>query len=270
MSRGNRKSAIFADDVDRRCFVEALSDTATRYYVRVYAACLMGTHYHVVLDTPRGNLSDAMRQLNGNYSQTCNRRHQRSGHTFEARFHSIVVQRELYLRRVARYVVANPVKAGLCGSASDWPWSTYRATAGVEAAPKWLYLDWMDWAFHADSRRDACHRYCLYVDTASEEESTVDLDATVLGTNEFQSAAKLLSDLERLDRRLPVAATVLPPPDLDTVFAALSSGGGECGEFIYNAHVTYGYRLAEIAMYLRVNPSTVTKAFHRIARGRRR
>ena len=159
MSRGNRKSAVFTTDDDRRCFMNALGETALTYHVRVYAACLMGTHYHIVLDTPRGNLSATMRQLNGEYSQDSNRRHERTGHTFEARFHSIVVERERYLRRVARYVVLNPVKGGLCADAASWPWTTYRATAGLEPCPPWLYIDWLEWAFKADSRSEAQERY---------------------------------------------------------------------------------------------------------------
>ena len=80
----------------------------------------MGTHYHTLLDTPRGNLSDFMRTLNTGYSKAFDRRHERVGHTFEQRFRSIVVQREKYLRRVARYIALNPVKARLCPDAADW------------------------------------------------------------------------------------------------------------------------------------------------------
>ncbi len=114
MSRGNRKSAIFTTDDDRRRFMNVLGEVAQTYHVRVYAALLMDTHYHLILDTPRGNLSAMMRQLNGVYAQDNNRCYALTGHTFEARFHSIVVQRERYLRMVARYVVLNPVKAQLC------------------------------------------------------------------------------------------------------------------------------------------------------------
>ena len=102
--------------------------------LRVYACCLMDTHYHLLLDTPRGNLSAFVRALNGQYSTSFNRRHGRVGHTFQQRFKSIVIQREKYLRRVARYIGLNPVKAQLCGDAADWPWSTHRATAGLEDA----------------------------------------------------------------------------------------------------------------------------------------
>ena len=114
MSRGNRKSMIVEDDDDRSTFMRTFREAARDCHVRVYACCLMGTHYHTLLDTPRGNLSEFMRTLNTGHSKAFNRRHERVGHTFEQRFESIVVQREKYLRRVARYIALNPVKARLC------------------------------------------------------------------------------------------------------------------------------------------------------------
>ena len=119
-------------------------------------ACLMGNHYHVVGDTPRGNLSDVMRFLNGCYARASNRRHGRTGHLFEGRFRSLVIQRESYLKRVVRYVVLNPVRAHLVTDAAAWPWSTYCATAGLQAPPDWLSVDWLDWAFAAGTRAEAC------------------------------------------------------------------------------------------------------------------
>ncbi len=163
MSRGNRKSMIVDDDDDRRMFMNTFSEAASDYQVRIYACCLMGTHYHALLDTPRVNLSEFIRTLNTEYSKGFNRRHERVGHTFEQRFESVVVQREKYLRRVARYIALNPVKARLCRDAADWPWSTHRATAGMDDAPSWLYLDWLRWAFRADVLPDAQRLYQAYV-----------------------------------------------------------------------------------------------------------
>ncbi len=163
MARGNRKTMIVDDDDDRRAFMNTFSQAAGNHEVRVYSCCLMGTHYHALVDTPRGNLSEFMRTTNGEYSKAFNRRHARVGHTFEQRFESVLVQREKYLRRVARYIALNPVKACLCRDPSDWPWSTHRATAGLEDAPAWLHLDWLRWAFRADELHEAQRRYQNYV-----------------------------------------------------------------------------------------------------------
>lgn len=269
MSRGVRKSAVFEDDHDRRCFLETLSETAVRYGVRVYAACLMGNHYHALLDTPRNNLSDAMRQLNGDYSQTSNHRHNRCGHSFEARFTSTVVERERYLRIAARYVVRNPVKGGLCTAVAAWPWSTYRATAGLEPPPQWLYLDWLEWAFNADSLSDAQKKYRRYVNSRTATKSELDLNPIAFGSKAFQKAAKESLEPNLLDRRLPEPAAMVPPPPLETIFAAVSPVVEERDRAIYIAHSTHGYRFAEIATHLALDASTVGKAFRRDARRQR-
>src|SRR4030095_13206942 len=163
MSRGNRKSTIVDDNDDRRTFMTTFSEAARDGQVRVYACCLMGTHYHTLLDTPRGNLSEFVRTLNTEYSKAFNRRHGRVGHTFEQRFESLVVQREKYLRRVARYIFLDQGKARACPDAADWPWGTYRATAGLDDAAAWLHRDWLRWAFRADLLPDAQRRYQAYV-----------------------------------------------------------------------------------------------------------
>jgi len=266
MSRGNRKAAIFNDDADRRCFINVLGETVLRYRARVYAACLMDNHYHLLLDTPRNNLSAVMRQVNGVYSQTANERHSRSGHTFEARFHSVVVQWEQYLRRAARYVVLNPVKAGLCANASRWPWSTYRATAGLESPPAWLYLDWLEWAFRVDSRKEAQDRYRAYVNMRTATKTTIDWNAQAYGTNAFQKRAKELSEVHDRGRRLPPTDAAPDPLSLETLLVCDSASSERRDALIYSAHLDYGYPLAKIAEYLALNASTVGKAFRRYRR----
>jgi REP element-mobilizing transposase RayT len=91
----------------------------------------MGTHYHLVLEAERALLSRGMHRLNGLYAQSFNERHERRGHLFGDRFVSRVVEDERYLRAACRYVVGNPVRAGLCTQPEDWPWSASRY--GVEA-----------------------------------------------------------------------------------------------------------------------------------------
>lgn len=112
-ARGNGRQSIFDDDTDCARFLKVLTSVVSRYNVICHAYCLMGNHYHLLLETPEGNLSRAMRQLNGVYSQAFNRRHQRPGHVFQGRFHAQVVDKDDYLRTVCRYIVLNPVRAGL-------------------------------------------------------------------------------------------------------------------------------------------------------------
>jgi hypothetical protein len=111
----------------------------------------MTNHYHLLVETPDANLSKGMRQLNGVYSQYVNRTHGRVGHLFQGRFKAILVERDSYLLELARYVVLNPVRAGMVRAPGEWSWSSYRATAGEAHAPAFLATDWLLRAF-ADSR----------------------------------------------------------------------------------------------------------------------
>jgi REP element-mobilizing transposase RayT len=267
MARGNRKSMIVDDDDDRRTFMNTFSEAARDEQVRVYACCLMGTHYHTLLDTPRGNLSEFMRTVNTEYSKAFNRRHGRVGHTFEQRFESLVVQREKYLRRVARYIALNPAKARLCRDAADWPWSTHRATAGLEDPPSWLHLDWLRWAFRADTLPDAQRRYQAYVRDPAGLRWSVEETAASLGTARFKRA--VAASLERCgeNRRVPVGGRPSTQPPLEQLFSGEEAHSWSRDALILAAHLTHRYRLAEIARFLGVSPSTASKALSR-ARGR--
>lgn len=162
-SRGNERSAIFRDDVDHARFLEFLGWVAQRERLVVHAYCLMGNHYHVLLETPLGNLSRGMQRLNGRYTQYFNTRHRRAGHLFQGRFKSILVEREPHLLELTRYVVLNPVRAGMVQTAGQWPWSNYRATAGRARAPKWLEIDWTLSQFSArrQAAREAYRRFVV-------------------------------------------------------------------------------------------------------------
>jgi putative transposase len=132
-SRGDRREPIVESDGDRAAWVEVLAATCVRFNWRLHAWCLMGNHYHLLLETPEPNLSLGMRQLNGVWSQQFNRRHGRVGHVFQGRFKAIMVQRESYLLELARYVVLNPVRARMVAQVEGFAWSSFRATAGLPA-----------------------------------------------------------------------------------------------------------------------------------------
>lgn len=162
-SRGNERKPIVVDDADRQLFVRVLADTVEQYRVRCYAWVLMDNHYHLVLETPRANLSDAIRHLNGVYAGAFNARHERVGHLFQGRFCGLVVEKQSYLLEVCRYVVLNPVRAGLAGHPAEWRWSSYAATAGLTASQTWLtvneVLGWFDTV--PERAREAYRRFVL-------------------------------------------------------------------------------------------------------------
>ena len=137
-SRGNRRAKIFVDVDDRRRMLEILGQAMARHDAQVFAYCLMGNHYHLVLRTRRPNLSRIMRHVNGEYASTFNRRHSLVGHLFQRRFHSVLVDTDAYLLEVCRYVELNPVRAGLVDRVVEWDWSSFRANTGRVGAVPWL------------------------------------------------------------------------------------------------------------------------------------
>jgi putative transposase len=137
-SRGNERRDIFRDDEDRLAFLRFLGEATRRFGWIVTAWVLMTNHYHLVIETPQPNLSRGMHWLNTRYAGWFNARYRRSGHLFQGRFKSVLVEKEAYLAEVLRYVVLNPMRARMVGRPEDYRWSSYRATAGLEAAPDWL------------------------------------------------------------------------------------------------------------------------------------
>ena len=137
-SRGDRREAIFEDDEDREALLAVLELGLERFGATLFAYCLMGNHYHFVVQTHQPNLSRLMRHINGVYTQTYNRRHRKVGHLFQGRFKAVLVDRGAYFLEVCRYVDLNPVRAGMVRHPRDWRHSSYRAHAGESSVPDWL------------------------------------------------------------------------------------------------------------------------------------
>ena len=135
-SRGNARQKIFFDDGDRELFFQTLAHVVSRYSWVCHAYCLMANHYHLLVETPKANLSIGMRQLNGIFTQSFNRRHRRVGHLFQGRFKAILVKKDSYLLELCRYIVLNLVRVKGRTSPAAWKWSTYRPTAGLVAVPE--------------------------------------------------------------------------------------------------------------------------------------
>src|SRR3990167_506734 len=129
-SRGNARQRIFSNDSDRELFLDTLSHMISRYGWLCHAYCLMDNHYHLLVETPKANLSLGMRQLNGIYTQAFNRKHGKVGHLFQGRYKAILVEKEAHLLELCRYVVLNPLRVQAQTRVERWEWSSYKATAG--------------------------------------------------------------------------------------------------------------------------------------------
>ncbi len=141
IARGNNRELICRDDVDRSDLVSMLSRAATRHRWVGLAYCLMSNHYHLVVRVPYGGLSQGVQELNGGFARRINRRHGRVGHLFQNRFFAVLIEHDAHLLEACRYVVLNPVRAGVCSTPEEWHWSSYRACAGDELAPAFLAVD---------------------------------------------------------------------------------------------------------------------------------
>ncbi|WP_374357916.1 transposase [Pseudoduganella danionis] len=137
-TRGDRCEFIYHDDIDRNCWLDILTQVCARFDFVIYAYCMMGNHFHLLIETRKAHLAQGMRQLNGIYSQTFNRRHQLVGHVFQGRYTAILCQKESYLQELARYIVLNPVRAQLVKSVDEWNWSSHRYVMGAVPCPQWL------------------------------------------------------------------------------------------------------------------------------------
>jgi REP-associated tyrosine transposase len=129
-ARGAGRIAIYRDDEDRSLFVLLLKRVIRRFAWTCHVYCLMTNHYHLVIEAERGAMSSGMHHLNGIHAQAFNRRHGRDGHLFASRFSAYSIESEGYLEATCRYVLNNPVRAGLCADPSDWRWSEPRYPAG--------------------------------------------------------------------------------------------------------------------------------------------
>jgi putative transposase len=166
-SRGNERQPIFRSDDDRRAFLLFLGTAAVRFGWSISAWVLMTNHFHLVIRTPNPNLSRGMHWLNTKYAGWFNRKYHRSGHLFQGRFHNVLVESETYFRRLLRYVVLNPVHAGMEQRPEDHLWSSYRATAGLEEAPEWFDLAAALAAFGEGTEAQTAYR--LFVETGIDE-----------------------------------------------------------------------------------------------------
>ncbi|HEX7155160.1 MAG TPA: transposase [Thermoanaerobaculia bacterium] len=137
-SRGNERRPIFRNNGDRMQFLLLLGEAARRFGWSVTAYVLMTNHFHLVLQTPEPTLAKGMHWLKGTYATWFNRRHQRSGHLFQGRYDAVLVEKDAYFAQLLRYVVLNPVRAGMVERPQDYRWSSYRATAGLDVPPIWL------------------------------------------------------------------------------------------------------------------------------------
>lgn len=256
-SRGNAREKIFLDDADRHRFLDVLGKVVARFGWICHAYCLMSNHYHLLVETPDANLSRGMQLLNGIYTQSVNRCHDRSGHLLQGRYKSILVEKETHLLELARYVVLNPVRAKIARSAKDWRWSSYRATAGMADPPAFLRVDWILSQFDT-VRKAAIGAYRRFVKQGRGVNPWDDLRAGyLLGSETFAERMRPMLQEMPLDPSVLRYQRDAAKPSLDDLFTTLPDKATR-DERIREAVHRYHYKLREVGDHLGLHFSTIS------------
>ncbi len=203
-SRGNEKKDIFWNLADREKFLAYLESAAEKYDAVFHAYCLMSNHFHLMLETPQGNLSRIMKHVNGSYTTYFNVKHKRSGHLFQGRYKALLVQADTYAAELSRYIHLNPVRAKMVSSPEEYPWSSCsRYIEGDEQS--WLSTDLVLGYFGTnDCRRN--YREYLFEAICKESPDLLDnsVASTILGSDDFVRDIKdKYLEGKKKDRDLP-------------------------------------------------------------------
>lgn len=256
-ARGNTRQDIYLTDDDRHQFLEILYRTCNRCQWLCHAYCLMSNHYHLLIETQTPTLSKGMKYLNGTYTQAFNRRHKRVGHVFQGRFKGILVDKDSYLLELARYIVLNPVRARMVRSAKDWPWSSYRATAGQSKAHLVLTTDWILGNF-GRNRITAQEKYKAFVQEGKNQPSPwEDLKNQIyLGSDEFVEEMQCKIDPDQSLKDIPKPQKAGPKKTLKYFREKYKNRNTAMAEAYRSGH----YTLAQIGDEFGVSYATVSRA----------
>lgn len=272
-SRGNERKDIFRSQRDREKFLEYLGSATARYGARIHVYCLMSNHYHLLLETPLGNLSRIMSHVNGAYTTYFNIKRNRSGHLVQGRYKAILVEKEEYAEELSRYIHLNPVRVGMVEAPARYSWSSYAAYAGLADSPGWLERDFILAHFGSEEKKAQC-RYREFVEGMCGKEYPDPLKevvgSTLLGTQGFVEWVKEEFLKGRAaDRGLPALRHFSERPTVEGVWAVAQERFAEDQRTarrvaLYLCHRYTGSKLREIGRVFGVGESAVSEASRRV------
>lgn len=273
-SRGNEGKEIFKDIRDREKFLSYLESATQRYRASIHVYCLMNNHYHLLLESPAGNLPQIMHHINGAYTTYFNVKHQRSGHLFRGRYNAILVDRDEYAKELSRYIHLNPVRANMVEAPEQYRWSSYSYFIGLRNAPGWLARGFI-LSYFGNKASRAQKRYRDFVNAMMAQKYKSPLEevvgSSILGGAEFIEAIKdqYLAD-KKFDPNVPAQKELAGKPSIQEIIKEVESVFGKDrslarGVKIYLCQKYTGERLKHIGKHFGIGESGVSQASRRIA-----
>ncbi len=271
-ARGNEQKDIFKSQRDREKFLSYLEAATQRYDAVIHAYCLMNNHYHLIVETPHGNLSQIMKHINSSYTTYFNVKRKRAGHLLQGRYKAILVDADEYATELSRYIHLNPVRVGMVEKPEEYRWSSCRYYMGGSVAPDWLRTDFILGYF--GNKKDAAQKkYRQFVhDLIGQDYSSpllVTIASTILGREEFVNEIqdRHLSD-RKYDREQPALRKFSSKPSPEEIVKAARKAIPDDNRLatkaaIYLCHRFSGTKLREIGSLFQLTESGVTQASKR-------
>lgn len=260
-ARGNRQERIFLDDDDRSNFLKLLANVTQRFNWLCHAYCLMGNHYHLLIETPEGILDRGMQYLNSVYAQRFNRKHNKVGHLLQGRYTAKLVDGNLHFLLTARYVNRNPVDAQMVEDAARWKWSSYRATVGKEKTPDFLTVDQVLSCMSLDQKNaQEFFQYFVHADIGKNGEGMIDLILSENNKTRLEILLRPILDMKQSVAPVQRKQRILARPTLEELFSDVDTlEKKKRNSMIVDAFRFHGYTQSEIGRFLNLNRSTISK-----------
>ena len=274
-SRGNERKDIFKSKRDRERFLEYLESATQRYNAVIHVYCMMDNHYHLLLETPSGNLPQIMRHLNGAYTTYFNVKRKRSGHLFQGRYKAILVDIDEYAKELSRYIHLNPVRAKMVAIPEAYTWSSYQFYIGKQKSPEWLYIDFI-LSYFGKKVSIAQNNYQQFVTEIISKKYDSPLDdvisSTLLGSPDFIAFIKdkFLSG-KKFDHELPALKELVPKASIHDIFDGVESVFKNEKALARNVKMYLcqrytGEKLRDIGIHFGIEASGVSQACRRVAK----
>jgi len=270
-SRGNEQKDVFKSRKDREKFFSYLESATERYGARIHCYCLMSNHYHLLMETPEGNLSQIMRHINGAYTTYFNVKRRRVGHLFQGRYKAILVEADRHAKELSRYIHLNPVRAGMVARPEEHVWSTYRAFIGQGPTPGWVRRDFI-LGYFAPNVTSAQQRYRKFVEDLLGKTCDSPLESAVgviLGPPGFieEVTARHLQG-KRVDREVPALRELVARPSPEQIVRAVEAVIGDDAKQARRASIYFcqrfsGLKLRDLGAHFNVRESAISEASRR-------